>query len=107
MHFNQSTLLVRLIGKPVVLCQYDAMQKTAEGSYLTKPYPRETPVRGSSIIFALLQLRNGLINLGSLSLRSPRTGLRKTATKSELDVSGAKSPTNMLYSLGYCCAVAG
>ena len=56
------------------------------------------------MIFALLQLRKGLINLGSLSLRRPSTGLRNTATKSELDVSGAKSPTNMLYSLGYCCA---
>ena len=55
------------------------------------------------MIFALLQLKNGLINLGSLSLRRPSTGLRNTATKSELEVSGAKSPTKMLYSLGYCC----
>ena len=55
------------------------------------------------MIFALLQLRKGLINLGSLSLRRPSTGLRNTATKSELEVSGAKSPTKMLYSLGYCC----
>lgn len=43
------------------------------------------------------------MNLGSLSFRRPRTGLRNTATRSELDVSGAKSPTKMLYSFGYCC----
>lgn len=55
------------------------------------------------MIFALLQLRKGLINFGSLSLRRPSTGLRNTATKSELEVSGARSPTKMLYSLGYCC----
>ena len=60
------------------------------------------------MIFALLQLRKGLINLGSLSFLSPSMGLRNTATRSELDVSGAKSPTKILYSLGYCCcAVAG
>ena len=58
------------------------------------------------MIFALLQLRKGLINLGSLSLRRPSTGLRNTATRSELDVSGARSPTKMLYSFGYCCAPA-
>jgi hypothetical protein len=55
------------------------------------------------MILALLQLTNGRINLGSLSFRSPKTGLRKTATRSELEVSGARSPTKMLYSLGYCC----
>jgi hypothetical protein len=43
------------------------------------------------------------MNFGSLSFRSPRTGLRKTATRSELDVSGARSPTKILYSFGYCC----
>lgn len=53
------------------------------------------------MIFALLQLKNGRMNFGSRSLRSPRTGFRKTATRSELDVSGARSPTNMLYSFGY------
>lgn len=56
------------------------------------------------MIFALLQLRNGLMSLGSRSLRSPSTGFLKTATRSELDVSGAKSPTKMLNSLGYCGA---
>ena len=42
------------------------------------------------------------MNLGSRSFRKPRTGFRNTATRSELDVSGARSPTNILYSLGYC-----
>lgn len=55
------------------------------------------------MILALLQLTNGRINLGSLSFRRPNTGLRKTATRSELEVSGARSPTKILYSLGYCC----
>ena len=54
------------------------------------------------MIFALLQLRKGRIKRGSLSFLKPRTGLRKTATRSELDTSGAKSPTKMLYSFGYC-----
>lgn len=43
------------------------------------------------------------MNLGSRSLRRPSNGLRKTATKSEFEVSGAKSPTKMLYSFWYCC----
>ena len=42
------------------------------------------------------------MNRGSLSFLKPRTGLRKTATRSELETSGARSPTKMLYSLGYC-----
>jgi hypothetical protein len=54
------------------------------------------------MILALLQLKNGRMKRGSLSLRKPSTGFRKTATRSELDTSGAKSPTKMLYSLGYC-----
>lgn len=72
----------------------------------TKPYPRDMPVTGSSMILALLQLKKGRMNLGSRSFRRPRTGFRNTATRSELDVSGARSPTNMLYSFGNCgCAV--
>lgn len=43
------------------------------------------------------------MNLGSRSFRKPRTGFRNTATRSELDVSGARSPTKILYSFGYCC----
>lgn len=56
------------------------------------------------MILALLQLKNGRINFGSLSFLSPRTGLRNTATRSELDASGARSPTKILYSFWYCCA---
>lgn len=66
----------------------------------TKPYPLLTPVTGSSIILALLQLKNGLINLGSLSFLRPNTGFRNTATRSLLDASGARSPTKIEYSLG-------
>ena len=55
------------------------------------------------MIFALLQLKNGRINLGSRSLRRPRTGLRKTATRSELEASGARSPTKIEYSFGNDC----
>lgn len=43
------------------------------------------------------------MNLGSRSFLKPSTGFRKTATRSELEVSGARSPTKILYSLGYCC----
>ena len=49
------------------------------------------------------------MNRGSRSFRRPRTGLRKTATRSEFDTSGARSPTKILYSLvklgGCCCWV--
>lgn len=55
------------------------------------------------MILALLQLENGRMYFGSRSFLSPRTGLRKTATRSELDVSGARSPTKMLYSFWNCC----
>lgn len=37
-----------------------------------------------------------------LSFRNPNTGFLNTATRSELDVSGARSPTKMEYSL--CCS---
>jgi hypothetical protein len=50
------------------------------------------------MILALLQLRKGRMNFGARSFLSPRTGFLKTATRSELDVSGARSPTKMLYS---------
>ncbi len=54
------------------------------------------------MILALLQLKKGRMKRGSLSFLNPRTGLRKTATRSEFETSGAKSPTKMLYSFGYC-----
>jgi hypothetical protein len=76
-------------------------------TYLTNPYPLDTPVTGSNIIFALLQLKKGRMNFGSLSFLNPKTGFRNTATKSEFDVSGARSPTNILYSFGYCCCAPG
>lgn len=62
---------------------------------LTNPYPLLTPMTGSTMIFALLQLRNGATNLGSLSCLRPRMGSRKTAMRSEFVVSGARSPTKM------------
>lgn len=105
MHFDKRALLVRFIGKPIWENNRGRLEHThtqQRATYLTKPYPRETPVTGSSIIFALLQLRKGRMKRGSRSLRNPRTGLRKTATRSELDTSGARSPTKMLYSFGYC-----
>ena len=67
----------------------------------TNPYPLDIPVTGSNMIFALLQLLNGWMYLGTLSFLSPRMGFRKTATRSELEVSGAKSPTKMLYSFSF------
>lgn len=98
MHFNQRPLLIRLISKANADRSEDITRGQIADTYRTNPYPLETPVTGSSIIFALLQLVKGRINLGSLSFRKPRTGFRKTATKSELEVSGARSPTKMLYS---------
>lgn len=47
------------------------------------------------------------MNFGALSFLNPSTGFRNTATRSEFDVSGAKSPTKMLYSFcwfGLLCA---
>ena len=64
--------------------------------YLTKPYPRDTPVTGSMMILALLELKNGWMKRGSRSLRRLSTGLRNTAKRSELDTSGARSPTKTL-----------
>ena len=50
----------------------------------------------------LLRFKNGRMKRDSRSLHRLRTGLRKTATRSELDTTGARWPTKMLYSFGGC-----
>ena len=48
------------------------------------------------MILALLQLKDGRMKRGSRSLRVPSTGLRNTATRSELDTSVAHKDAVLL-----------